>query len=146
MMKSKHLVEIDRVKQNVADAMEVKMQGQIAKQFRIFDDERAELYAQLKELEVVAGDYKKVKREYDMKMVFTKWLFIAKIRSIRCLAEIDQKAEAATEVEKQIADRELNLFLSKNPQLDLKVELEEAKSEIVDLCQKIGDISYEVFV
>ena len=31
MMKNRHLVEIDRVKQNVAEAMEVKMQGQITK-------------------------------------------------------------------------------------------------------------------
>lgn len=45
MMKSRHMVEIDRVKQNVAEAMEVKMQGQINKQFRIFDDEKAELIA-----------------------------------------------------------------------------------------------------
>jgi hypothetical protein len=99
----------------VAEAMEVKMQGHITKQFRIFDDEKAELIAQLKELEAVAGDYKKVKREYDMRSMFTKWLFISKIRSIRMLGDLQAKAEAATEVEKQIADRELSLYLSQNP-------------------------------
>ena len=115
MMKSRHMHEIERVKTNVAEAMDVKMQGQITKQFRIFDDEKAELIAQIKELEAVAGDYKKVKREYDMKSVFTKWLFISKIRSIRMLGDLQQKADAATVVEKQIADRELSLYLSQNP-------------------------------
>ena len=35
---------MDRVKVNVTEAMEVKMQGKMGKQFRIFDDEKAELY------------------------------------------------------------------------------------------------------
>jgi hypothetical protein len=50
-----------------------------------------------------------------MRMLFTKWLFIAKIRSIRMLGDMQVKADAATEVEKQVADRELNLYLSQNP-------------------------------
>lgn len=44
MIKQRHLVEIDRIKEDVAAAMDVKMQGQLAKQFRVFDDEKAELY------------------------------------------------------------------------------------------------------
>jgi len=58
-----------------------------------------------------------------MRSVFTKWLFIAKIRSIRSLAELSAKAEAAANVEKEVADREFNLFLQKNPHIDLKQEL-----------------------
>ena len=80
-----------------------------------------------------------------MKSVFTKWLFISKIRSIRMLGDIQAKADMATVVEKEIADRELNLYLSQNPQLDLKVELEEAKMEIVELHQKMTDTSYELY-
>ena len=80
-----------------------------------------------------------------MRMLFTKWLFIAKIRSIRMLGDMQAKAEAATEVEKQVADREISLYLSQNPQLDMKVELEEAKLEIVELHQKMADTSYELY-
>jgi len=80
-----------------------------------------------------------------MRMLFTKWLFIAKIRSIRMLGDMQAKAEAATEVEKQVADREINLYLSQNPQLDMKVELEETKLEIVELHQKMADTSYELY-
>jgi hypothetical protein len=50
-----------------------------------------------------------------MKAVFTKWLFISKIRSIRMLGDIEERAVAATDVEKKVAERELNLYLSKNP-------------------------------
>ena len=46
------------------------------------------MLAYIKELETVAGDYKKVKREYDMRMLFTKWLFISKIRTIRMLGDL----------------------------------------------------------
>lgn len=56
-------------------------------------------------------------------MFFTKWLFISKLRSIRSLADINQKAEAAATLEKQIADRDLKLYMHKNPHLDLKSEL-----------------------
>ncbi len=45
MLKQKHLVEIDRVKTDISEAMEVKLNGAMAKQFRKFDDEKAELYA-----------------------------------------------------------------------------------------------------
>ena len=31
------------------------------------------------------------------------------------LGDMQAKAEAATEVEKQVADREINLYLSQNP-------------------------------
>jgi hypothetical protein len=57
MLKQKHLVEIDKVKENVSQAMEVKLQGQLAKQFRIYDNEKAELYQQIRELEAAAGNY-----------------------------------------------------------------------------------------
>jgi len=40
-------------------------------------------------LELAAGDYKKVKREYDLRSVMTKWLFIAKIRTIRQLGDMN---------------------------------------------------------
>ncbi len=49
------------------------------------------------------------------------------------LGDIEERAVAATDVEKKVAERELNLYLSKNPQLDMKVELEEAKLENVEL-------------
>jgi hypothetical protein len=94
MLKSKHLIEIDKIKANVAEAMEVKLQAQLVKQFRIFDDEKAELWAQIRELEVAAGDYKKIKEEYEKRTAITKWLFIAKIRSIRTLADQSKKVEA----------------------------------------------------
>ena len=31
MLKQKHLIELDRVKDNISEAMEVKMQGQLTK-------------------------------------------------------------------------------------------------------------------
>ncbi len=88
MIKQKHLVEIDRVKADLHEAMQVKSQALIDKQFRIFDDEKAELYAQIRELEAATGNYKNIKKEYEMRSVFTKWLFISKIRSIRSLSEL----------------------------------------------------------
>jgi hypothetical protein len=57
MLKQRHLVEIDRVKDNVTQAMNVKLQGQLDKQFRIYDNEKAELYLQIRELEKAAGNY-----------------------------------------------------------------------------------------
>lgn len=36
---------------------------------------------------------------------------------------MNQRAESAGTLEKQIADRDLKLFLHKNPHLDLKSEL-----------------------
>lgn len=140
MLKQKHLIDIDRVKDNIAGAMELKMQGQMTKQFRIFDDEKADFYAQIKELEAAAGNYKQIKLDYQKEIFFTKWMFISKIRSIRSLADMNQRAESAGTLEKQIADRDLKLFLHKNPHLDLKSELQDAKAEIVQLCQSIGDI------
>ena len=76
----------------------------------------------------------------------TKWLFVAKIRTIRQLGDINQKAEAASQVEKMVSERELSLFLSRNPHIDLREEIAEMKSEIVELCQRISDISYECYV
>ena len=76
----------------------------------------------------------------------TKWLFVAKIRTIRQLGDTNQKAEAASQVEKMVSERELSLFLSRNPHIDLREEIAEMKSEIVELCQRISDISYECYV
>lgn len=45
-----------------------------------------------------------------------------------------------------VSERELSLFLSRNPHIDLREEIAEMKSEIVELCQRISDISYECYV
>jgi hypothetical protein len=45
MIKQKNLVDIDRMKKDITDAMDVKCQGMLGAQFRKFDDEKAELYA-----------------------------------------------------------------------------------------------------
>lgn len=42
----------------------------------------------MKELEAAAGNYQEIKKEFDMRTVFTKWLYIAKLRSIRSLATV----------------------------------------------------------
>ena len=47
-----------------------------------------------------------------MKMCFTKWLFISKIRSIKSLGNYDEKAKAASETEKQMHEREYNQMLA----------------------------------
>ena len=39
-------------------------------------------------------------------MLFTRWMFIAKIRSIRALGTTELKVQAATEAEKQMHDRD----------------------------------------
>jgi hypothetical protein len=52
----------------------------------------------------------------------------------------------ATHVEKQESERQLNLFIAKNPHIDLKQELHDAKSEIVELCQTLSDLKYEKYV
>lgn len=146
LLKSKHLIEIDRVKSDIEGAMDVKLQAQLVKQFRIFDNEKQEIYAQLRELELAAGDFKQAKRDFDLRSAMTKWLFVAKIRTIRMLGDMNQKAEMATQAEKTINERELSLFLHRNPHIDLREEIVEMKSEIVELCQRISDISYECYV
>jgi len=45
-----------------------------------------------------------------------------------------------------VSERELSLFLHRNPHVDLREEIAEMKSEIVELCQRISDISYECYV
>jgi len=45
-----------------------------------------------------------------------------------------------------ISERELSLFLHRNPHIDLREEIAEMKAEIVELCQRISDISYECYV
>jgi hypothetical protein len=40
----------------------------------------------------------------------------------------------ALQVEKQEQERQLDLFIAKNPHVDLKQELQDAKTEIVELC------------
>jgi hypothetical protein len=45
-----------------------------------------------------------------------------------------------------VSERELSLFLNRNPHIDLREEITELKSEIVELCQRISDISYECYV
>lgn len=45
-----------------------------------------------------------------------------------------------------VSERELSLFLHRNPHIDLREEIAEMKSEIVELCQRISDISYECYV
>ena len=110
----------------------------------MFDEERTDYFQQIKELEAASGNYQQIKKEFDMRTVFTKWLYVAKLRTIRSL---DQgKAQATVTAEKQAADREFTLFLHKNPQIDLKQELQDAKNEIADLCQIIGDLKYEQYV
>jgi hypothetical protein len=52
----------------------------------------------------------------------------------------------ASQVEKTISERELSLFLHRNPHIDLREEIAEMKAEIVELCQRISDISYECYV
>lgn len=55
------------MKRDITEAMEVKQQGQLAAQFRKFDEEKVELFEQLKELDKAAGNYKNIKKEYDMR-------------------------------------------------------------------------------
>ncbi len=105
MIKQKHLVDIDRMKRDITEAMEVKNQGQLAAQFRKFDEEKAELFDQIRELEAAAGNYKNIKKDYDIRMLFTKWLFIAKIRSIKALGDFNEKAQAAHDTEKSMHER-----------------------------------------
>lgn len=45
-----------------------------------------------------------------------------------------------------VSERELSLFLHRNPHVDLREEIAEMKAEIVELCQRISDISYESYV
>ena len=45
LLKSKHLIEIDRVRNDIEGAMEVKLQAQLVKQFRVFDNDKQDLYA-----------------------------------------------------------------------------------------------------
>ena len=64
----------------------------------------------------------------------TKWLFVSKLRTIRLQGDINLKAEMAGNIEKKINERELSLFLHRNPHVDLREEIAEMKSEIVELC------------
>lgn len=64
----------------------------IAAQFRKFDEEKAELFEQIRELEKASSDYKSVKNLYDQKLFFTWWLFTAKLRSIKFLGSFEEKA------------------------------------------------------
>eukprot|EP00347_Sterkiella_histriomuscorum_P012889 403366830 len=145
MIKQKHLVDMDRMKKDITEAMDVKCQGMLAAQFRKFDEEKAEFFEQIRELEQVAGDYKKVKRDFDMNLMFTKWLYIAKIRSIKSLGNFELKAAAANEAERQMHERDFQLQLAKNPNMNLKEELQDAKNEITELCQQISDLQYSQF-
>ena len=134
MIKQRHLVDIDRMKKDITEAMEVKCQGMLAAQFRKFDEEKAEFYEQIRELEKATGDYKNIKKEYDLNMLFTRWLFLAKLRSIRSLNSPEERFHAASEAEKFMHERDFQLHLAKNPGLNLKEELQDAKNEINDLC------------
>ncbi len=62
MLKQKHLVDVERVKQECAEAMDIKYQGQIAQQFRKNDEEKQQLQQEIRELENEAGDSLKIKR------------------------------------------------------------------------------------
>lgn len=63
----------------------------------------------MRELEKAAGNYKNIKKDYDLRMCFTKWLFIAKIRSIKSLTTFEEKSVAAMETEKNLHDREFRI-------------------------------------
>ncbi|TNV85928.1 hypothetical protein FGO68_gene4281 [Halteria grandinella] len=145
MLKQKHLIELDRVKDNISEAMEVRMQGQLAKQFRIFDDEKAELFLQIRELEAATGNFKTIKQDYDLRTFFTKWLYIAKLRTIKSQADYQQKAEMAANVEKQEQDRDLHHYLRKNPHIDIKEELQLAKAEIIEISEQMSELQYNIY-
>lgn len=38
------------------------------------------MYQQIRELEAAAGNYKQIKTDYELRAIFTKWLFVAKVR------------------------------------------------------------------
>ena len=95
----------------------------LAAQFRKFDEEKAEFYEQIRELEQATGDYKKIKREFDLSLMFTKWLFVAKIRSIKSIVSFEERSKAAGDAEKQMHEREFQIQLAKNPGMNLKEEL-----------------------
>lgn len=77
-----------------------------------------------------------------MRLCITKWLFVAKLRSIRSLATIEEKAVAASEAERQMHERDFNLMVARNPNINLKEELQEARNEINDLCEQISGLQY----
>lgn len=118
----------------------------MAKQFRVYDNEKADLYSQIRELEAAAGNYQQIKTDYELRAIFTKWLFISKVRKLRSISEAQARFEMATQVEKQESERQLNLFIAQNPHIDLKQDLHDAKSEIVELCQALSDLKYEKYV
>jgi chromosome segregation ATPase len=51
----------------------------------------------------------------------------------------------AAVVEKQERDRELNLYLLKNPHIDIKEELQFAKTEITEMNQQISELQYNLY-
>ena len=41
------------------------------------------MFLQIRELEAATGNYKNIKQEYDLRTFFTKWLYVAKLRTIK---------------------------------------------------------------
>lgn len=69
-----------------------------------------------------------------MKLYFSKWLFVSKLRTLKSLATYEEKAKGAGDVERQMFEREVNISNNENKSTNLKEDLVEAKNEINDLC------------
>ena len=99
-LKQRHLYELDKVKNEVEEAMKIKMEGQLAAQFRRFDAEKVELYDQLREYEKANSDYIKLKKKFLTDLSLTRWFFTAKIKGIKAETNLELKSQKIHEVER----------------------------------------------
>ena len=60
-------------------------------------------------------NFKEIKKELDMKLFFSKWLFVSKLKKLKTLGSYKEIGKGADLVEKQMLERELQLNEAKNP-------------------------------
>ena len=74
--------ELNRQKQVIADAAEFKVQQQLAVQYKLFDEEKQELFAEMKVLREGAAKYTEFCEKFEKHLFWYKWLFLSKVKYI----------------------------------------------------------------
>jgi len=109
----------------------------LAVQYKLFDEEKQELFAEMKVLREGAAKYTEFCEKFEKHLFWYKWLFLSKVKYIQEGKDFIEIAERAKFVEKDFFNREMARLSRMNGAAfaQVKDDLHDARQEIGDYAQ-----------
>lgn len=137
-----------KYKAKYKESCDFKMQQDLAKLNKLFDEEKQDLQSEIGEMRIKVQYFDQLQTKSTINFFFERWAFVAKIKSLQMKEDSPrQQSEMAVKAERSFFQRELQkLQEGSGAGYDqLKQDLRLCRQENNELCEKMSSLEYEIF-